>query len=47
MMEEQSIVYEPTKIPRRGKRYKSNVKDPYMSNVYQLGPDENNINQTL
>jgi hypothetical protein len=28
-----------------GKRYN---KDPYMSsNVYQLGPDENNINQTL
>lgn len=28
--------------PKKGKRYN---KDPYMSsNVYQLGPDENNIN---
>lgn len=29
---------------RKGKRY---ARDPYMNNAYQLGADENNINQTL
>lgn len=33
------------KPKKAGKRYN---KDPYMnSNMYQMGPDESNINQTL